>query len=332
MSDHKLQPFFMQSNSCDPWYNLAVEEYLFSQIGDQDILLFLWQNEKTVVIGKNQNAWKECLWQLLEQDGGKLARRLSGGGAVYHDIGNLNFTLITTRKNDHESDQMQMLLHALQYCGIDAAFSGRNDLCVQNRKFSGMASYINSHKVLKHGTLLLHTDLDNMARYLTVSPAKIKSKGVDSVQARVINLQALNKDLTVAKLGQALQDSFRQYYGDAIILTSNALDETTIKNHYDKYASWEWRFGTSPDFDVEVEHSFNWGSVNIGLSLKDGLIQNAALYSDAMDCVFIEILANAMIGHPLNATTLLTTLSPLPQNALQQKMLQDILRLVLEKP
>src|SRR6056297_3762446 len=143
------------STSFDPWHNLAFEEYLLNQVEENEVILYLWQNDNTGVIGRNQNAWKECRSELLAEEGGKLARRLSGGGAVYHDLGNLNFTFIMDKDNYNLKKQLKVILEAVRDQGIEAEFSGRNDLVVKSKKFSGNAFYFGSETAYHHGTILV---------------------------------------------------------------------------------------------------------------------------------------------------------------------------------
>lgn len=325
LQDNNPRVFFIQSPSLDPWFNLALEEYLFSQIREGEIILYLWQNDKTVVVGKNQNAWKECDWESLEQDEGKLARRLSGGGAVYHDRGNLNFTFIAACEIYHEHRQIEVILDAVRSCGIEAEFSGRNDLCVEGRKFSGNAFYMNERAAFHHGTLLVNTNMERMARYLLVSPAKIRSKGVDSVQSRVINLKDLRPDLSIADLSRALQNSFRRFYGDYRELSLEQIPGELMEDLYKKYSSWDWRFGASPHFDIELEQTYDWGTVNIGLSLQDGRIKSAVLYSDAMDSILIESIAGVLTGLIYENKALMTALSRLIIDPESERIIKDIL-------
>lgn len=135
----EFKPEIIYSQSFNPWYNLALEEYLLNGVSDNEVILYLWQNDNTVVVGRNQNAWKECRCKLLEEEGGKLARRLSGGGAVYHDLGNLNFTFLMKDSLYDLKHQLNVILNAVKMAGIEAEFSGRNDLVVQGKKFSGNA-------------------------------------------------------------------------------------------------------------------------------------------------------------------------------------------------
>jgi lipoate-protein ligase A len=190
------------SKSVDPWYNLALEEYLLKHVRRGEVVLYLWQNNHTVVIGKHQNAWKECNCKLLEQDGGRLARRLSGGGAVYHDLGNLNFTMVMDRKLYDLEKQLTVILQAVRGLEIRAEFTGRNDLAIEGRKFSGNAFCFKSERAYHHGTLMVDTDLECLTRYLQAPQSKLVAKGagIASVRSRVINLASIRSGLTVANL------------------------------------------------------------------------------------------------------------------------------------
>lgn len=182
---------FIVAQSKDPYKNLALEAWLFEN-GRQDVWLYLWQNQHTVVIGRNQNAWKECRLSALEADGGKLARRGSGGGAVYHDVGNLNFTFILPRDVYDLRRQLGVILAAMERLGIPARFTGRNDLVTQDgAKFSGNAFQFSAHTALHHGTILVAADMGALSQYLAPSKAKLAAKGVDSVRSRVCNLNTL---------------------------------------------------------------------------------------------------------------------------------------------
>ncbi|MGI6366123.1 MAG: lipoate--protein ligase [Bacillota bacterium] len=290
----------VRSTSFDPWYNLALEEHLLRTIGPDQVVLYLWQNQGTVVIGRNQNAWKQCRCRELEADGKKLARRLSGGGAVYHDLGNLNFTFIMERRNYNLERQLGVILKAVGKQGIEAEFSGRNDIVVQGRKFSGNAFYFEELSAYHHGTILVDVDFEDMTRYLQVSQAKMRSKAIESVQARVVNLKSLNPDISIETMAAALAEAFVEVYGgegreEVISPTSLALADL-----YQRYSSWEWRYGHTPKFDLEFETRFPWGEIQVGLSLKKGIITQATIYSDAMNPQLIEEMAAALHGAALD--------------------------------
>lgn len=270
-----------QSN--DPHYNLAVEQYLLESVEDQCIL-YLWQNENTVVIGRNQNPWKECRTTLLQEEGGHLARRLSGGGAVFHDLGNLNFTFLMPQ-GDYDLDrQLCVIERAVRSLGIPAERSGRNDILAAGRKFSGNAFYKNGIQAYHHGTLLVDADLEKLSRYLNPSKAKLRSKGVDSVRSRVGNLKELDPGVTVESLEGALVEAFCAVYGLPLrILTREDLDEKKIEALAARNRSWEWNFGRKMPFTCQCEERFPWGNLQIQLQVDGGVIRWAKVYSDAMD-------------------------------------------------
>ena len=204
-----------RSRSFDPYETLALEEALLSRVGEGELILYLWQNERTVVIGKNQNPWKECRTALLAEEGGCLARRLSGGGAVFHDLGNLNFTFLMTAGDYDLPRQLTVLERACQSLGIPARRSGRNDLLADGRKFSGNAFYKHNGKAYHHGTLMVDVDLEMVQRYLSPSKAKLAAKGVDSVRSRVVNLREFVPDLTIPRLADALIAALAEVYAEA---------------------------------------------------------------------------------------------------------------------
>ena len=207
----KLQYYI---GSCtDPHRNLALEEYLTDTVGEDTCILYLWQNKHTVVIGRNQNAWQECRTTELERDSGTLARRLSGGGAVYHDMGNLNFTF-SLRTQDYDlRKQQSVIVEACRSLGIPAEISGRNDILTNGCKFSGNSFYSHAGCSFHNGTLLVNVDMANLGKYLTPSKTKLESKGVASVRSRVINLTELKPDLTIDGMAQAMVKAFETVYG-----------------------------------------------------------------------------------------------------------------------
>lgn len=287
------------SDSYDPWYNLALEEYLLNHVQVGEIILYLWQNDHTVVIGKYQNAWKECRCEMLEEEGGKLARRLSGGGAVYHDLGNLNFTFIMDKNLYDLEKQLQVILDAVNNLGIKAEFTGRNDITVDGRKFSGNAFCFLSNAVYHHGTILVNTDFDKLSRYLQVSKEKMKAKSIeaDSVQSRVVNLASLQPSITIEAMKENLKASFGKLYGGE--LTSIKVDNNEeLDKLYKQYSSWAWRYGETPEFDISLQKRFVWGEIDLGLSVEEGIITDAVIYSDAMDTSIIEALKELLPGIP----------------------------------
>lgn len=314
-----------EGRSYDPHYNLAVEEYLLESVEPGQCVLYLWQNRNTVVIGRNQNPWKECRTTLLEQEGGHLARRLSGGGAVFHDLGNLNFTFLVCLEDYSVPRQMEVIRSAVASLGIPAEVSGRNDILARGRKFSGNAFYKNGRQAYHHGTLLVAADMEKLGRYLHPSRAKLKAKGVESVRSRVVNLQELNPAVTVDSLKKALREAFSNVYGLPVeALPSACLDETAIGQLTQRNRSWQWNYGQKLPCTFECEDRFSWGEVQVQLQIEHGIIQNAKLYSDCLEEDMIPQWEMRLSGCRLERQSLKAALS----REIRQE--QDLLNLLLQ--
>ncbi|MBR5295477.1 MAG: lipoate--protein ligase, partial [Clostridia bacterium] len=182
------QNFVYISETKNAHENMAMDEWFLDHVGDDELILLLYQNENAVIIGKNQNPWVECDLEKMKEDGVQLARRVSGGGAVYHDLGNINFSFIAGKNRYDLESQLSLIMTAVQSLGIPCEFSGRNDILTDGKKFSGNAFADRKGKKMHHGTLLVSSDLGRLSRYLTVDPKKIASKGIASVRSRVCNL------------------------------------------------------------------------------------------------------------------------------------------------
>lgn len=288
----------IESLSHDPWVNLAWEEYFFRQVADDEIILYLWQNHNTVVIGRNQNAWKECRHVELERENGQLARRLSGGGAVFHDLGNLNFTFIMHNQHYDLSRQLSVILRAVKQLGINSEFVGRNDLVVQGRKFSGHAYYFHKDRALHHGTIMINSDLGQLERYLQVSPDKIVSKGIDSVRSRVANLVEFSANVKLTDVVSSIKENFIEVYGGPAIELAVEHDDESIGQLVRKYSSWEWRYGNTQEFDISLGRRFPWGEVEIGVCIQKGTIHQVRVFSDAMEENIIRDIEMSLQGCP----------------------------------
>lgn len=298
------------SKSTNPWFNLAFEEQLVNEVAEDEVYLYLWQNQHTVVIGKHQNPWREVLVSELEADEGKLARRLSGGGAVYHDLGNLNFTFVMNKRHEDLHRQLKVIVDGVKALGIDAEFSGRNDILAEGRKFSGNAFYHGKNNYYHHGTILVDVDMSKLGKYLNVSMKKLSAKGVESVKSRVINLKELNPEITINSVKLAVGEAFESEYGKAVelytISEDNAPDQALER--YQHYASWDWRFGKTPTFDVTFEEKFTWGEIVFDVKLKGAVIESCAVYSDAMNTDLVENLKGAFDGVKFDRSALIEAL------------------------
>ena len=309
----------------DPYANLALEELLLERVAPGQCLLYLWQNERTVVIGRNQSALAEVRVAELEAAGGKLARRLSGGGAVYHDLGNLNFTFVCCRADYDVARQTEVILRAVRSLGVDARRTGRNDLVAgpaaggvaagvvdgpgagtKGGKFSGHAYYRSGPgpeaPCYHHGTLMVDVDKDALGRYLRPAPDKLRAKGVASVRARVVNLAELAPGLSVERVAAALRAAFSAEYGlpfsrvDAGEFAGEELDGLTAR-----YGSRAWLFRDERAFEHRVQGRFPWGGVTLRYELgssADGqdFIRACALDSDGLEADFLAAVPAALEG------------------------------------
>lgn len=297
----------------DPYENLAAEQYLLEHAEPGTCLLYLWQNRNTVVIGRNQNPWQECRCALLEADGGHLARRLSGGGAVFHDLGNLNFTFLMHQDDYDLERQLSVITEACRTLGIPAQRSGRNDITVEGKKFSGNAFYTHQGRSYHHGTLLIDVNMQAMGRYLSPSPAKLKAKGVASVRSRVINLARLCPGLTAEAMARHMQAAFERVYGlPARYLSTADLPAGPIRALAEHYCSWEWLYGRKMAFSLELARRFAWGELCLQIQADHGMIGDAEVYSDAMDWTLAPALKRSLAGCRLASDDLRERLSFLP--------------------
>lgn len=292
------------SETFDPWFNLATEEWIFREMDPTVQTLFLWRNDHTVVIGRNQNPWTECNLKKMEEDGVRLARRTSGGGAVYQDLGNTCYTFLSPREGYDRATNSTIILNALKKFGIVAEASGRNDLVVQDpdgpKKFSGSAFRETRDRAFHHGTFLMSVDLSKLAQYLTPHPKKMQSKGRTSVRARVINLTEINPEIRHEVLVPALIESFCEYYGSTAvpeILNPESLEKIPqLQEKFLELRSWEWRFGHAPQFQTQLTEYLSWGFVDVFLDADHGHVSRVELYSDSLFPHLIETLQRSLQG------------------------------------
>ena len=322
-----------ESMTTDPYQNLAVEEYLTFHTEPGECILYLWQNAHTVVNGRNQNCWKECRVSELEADGGHLVRRLSGGGAVYHDLGNLNFTFCM-RKEDADVDrQLQVIIEAVASFGLTAEKTGRNDVAINGQKFSGNAFFDSKGCYYHHGTLLLNVDTASMSRFLNPSKAKLQSKGVDSVRSRVVNLSSLCPEITVDTMKQAMFTAFSKVYGlPAVPLCAERLEQTAIQDGRERFSSERWKYGPKIPFTNRLEQRFSWGEVNLDLHVNEGMITKALLSSDSMEADWFSDIGTEFQGLPYRTDILCKALDhSLEQHLVPENIRADLCRMVQEQ-
>ncbi len=291
-----IQKILVYNTDCaDPYINLATEKWLFDNLEKNQCILYLWQNKNTVVIGKNQNAWTECDIPALQNDGVKLARRISGGGAVFHDLGNVNFTFICNSEDYDLTRQLNVIKVACKGADIDTEFSGRNDILAQGRKFSGNAFYNSGGKSFHHGTILISANTEKMQKYLTPSKTKLSSKGVKSVKSRVVNLCELNATLSCQKMKDYMIDAFQSVYGLSAEIKSVEINPQ-IESISKEFGTKEHLYGLAIPFSVSCEKRFEWGGIQLNLNVKRGIITDVQVFSDAMDHTVSDNIKNALIN------------------------------------
>lgn len=263
------------SQEFDPYFNIAAEHQMFLN-SEEDTHLFLWKNDACVVIGRNQNLYAECDLAYLKEHNIKEVRRFSGGGAVYHDKGNVNFTFITKEKSANHALFIELIQSAMQILGIDCEFSGRNDLLYRNQKFSGHAYYTDGTNYMYHGTILVNVNFEQLGKVLTPSALKLKSKGIESVKSRVINLSEVNSEITVQRVMRAFIEAFD---GEKI----EYINKTNVEVPLEKLlSSKEWLYAQSPSFDIELEHKYPFGNISVYVSVSDDLIQGIKINTDSL--------------------------------------------------
>jgi len=276
---------YIVNDSLDPYFNLSLEEYLF-WLNDNNTYFWLWQNNSTVVIGKNQNAFHEVDHDFMKKNGITLSRRMTGGGAVYHDTGNLNFSFIAPSNNKKDYDFLQFsnqIVKALSALGIKAQYSGRNDLLIDGNKFSGSAQFVGESKILHHGTILFSSDLEMIENCLTPSKQKLFAHGVTSVKSRVTLLsQHMNNAMDILEFKDNLaKEIFKDY--DSVNIRKITTEElqTVNKLRTEKYSSYEWNYGASPEFNYSKSMRFDGcGLINLSMDLKSGKINNCKITGD----------------------------------------------------
>lgn len=310
-----------------PYKNLAIEEYLTNNVKHGTVTLFLWQNRNTVVIGRNQDCRRECRVNELEQDGGFLVRRLSGGGAVYHDMGNLNFTFCACNEDYNLYMQLNTIIEACRSLGINAERTGRNDITCEGRKFSGNAFYRTGNKRYHHGTLMISTSLDDMDRYLNVNRDKLVCKGISSVKSRVVNLEEFRSDLSISIMTKSLIHAFSKIYGlEAAEIYEADLPAQTIAENQKRFENKEWNYGVEMPFEYAVHERYSWGDALIRFHINDGIVSDVNFASDAMDEKAISEICNVMRGIPFNAQALLEAIHSTKRAP--QSMINDISALI----
>lgn len=299
----KKMKFIDNKGITDPYINLALEEYVLRNFGEKDTFLLFYINEPSIIIGKNQNSIEEINRDYVEKNNIKVVRRLSGGGAVYHDEGNLNFSFIT--KDDGDSFHnfakfTEPVVKALNKLGVPAELVGRNDLLVEGRKISGNAQFFTQGRMFSHGTLMFNSEIEHVVEALNVSEEKIKSKGIKSIRSRVANIaEYLEEEMTMDQFKEHILLSIFDVERVEDVPTYELTEEDWEKVHEisrNRYQKWEWNYGKSPAYNVQASHKFPSGLLDVRLDVKKGIIENCKIYGDFFGIGEIKDLEERLIG------------------------------------
>jgi len=267
----------------DPYFNLAAEEYVLKHF-ERDCFM-LWRNEPAIIVGKHQNTLAEINADFVKENQIKVVRRLSGGGAVFHDLGNLNFTFIASGEHHQLVDFRKFtlpILEVMKKLGIDAKFEGRNDLTIGGRKFSGNAEHVHKSRVLHHGTLLFSAEMADLSGALNVDPDKFTDKAVKSVRSRVTNIcEHLQSPMTVLEFRDHIMNHIVETTANSKLYSFTEEDIRSISRLRDeKYITWEWNFGYSPKYNFRKAVKTNGGKLEVALEVVNGIIEKARFYGD----------------------------------------------------
>lgn len=311
---------FIDNNGItDPMINLAIEEYILENFGETDSYLLFYVNKPSIIIGRNQNTIEEINTDYVDENNIKVVRRLSGGGAVYHDDQNLNFSFIT--KDDGESFQnfkkfTQPIVDALNKKGVPAEMQGRNDLVVNGRKISGNAMFSTRGRMFSHGTLMLNSEIEELSKALKVKKIKIESKGIKSIRSRVANIsEFLDEKITMDAFKELILQSVFDVE-DIKDVPKYELTQEDWDNIYEisknRYQNWEWNYGKSPAFNIQEAHKFPAGLVDVRLNVKNGKIEGCKIFGDFFGVGNIADLEEKLLGLRHNRKTIEEALEDFP--------------------
>lgn len=305
---------YIESDSLDVTYNLALEQYIFEEMDGLEEYFMLWRNQNTVVIGRNQNTAQEINEEYVKNHNTRVVRRLSGGGAVYQDEGNLNFTYIVNGENADTIDLLHFcnpIVRGLQKLGLDANVNGRNDIEIDGKKFSGNSQYRKNGRIMHHGTILFDTDLDALTKVLNAGADKIKSKGVKSVRSRVTNIRnCLKEDMTMEEFLKYLLTALSEEV-KMEVYELNEWDKKRIQEiQKERYQNWEWNYGQSPQYQINKERRIdNCGNIQVHMNVENSRISQVVFRGDYFGNRETEDISRLLCGCKIDGPSIVNKLS-----------------------
>lgn len=311
---------YIETNTNDPRYNTAVELYAFNELAKKDDVFMLWINEPCIVVGKNQNTTEEINQKYCDKNNIKIVRRVSGGGAVYHDLNNLNYTIISNGSGEKAFDFKSFskpVLEALSSLGVEANFTGRNDLEISGKKFCGNAQYVRSGRIMHHGCLMFDVNTGVLSEALKVSKDKIESKGIKSVRSRVTNIKEHlpNQDMTVLDFKNALKKFMNKKYGMNDYEFTKKDSEEIKKIQEEKNNSWDWVYGKNPNFNIKRNRRLLTGKIEANIQVDNGIITGIKFFGDFFGVMDVEDIAKKLIGVKYNKKEITNVLKDIDINS-----------------
>lgn len=326
---------YIINDSMDPYYNLALDEYAMKNLDIDEDFFFLWRNKPSVIIGNNQNTAEEVNQKFIDENNIKVARRVSGGGAVYHDLGNLNFTFIINVDDPSKVNYkkyVQPIIDALADMGIKAEASGRNDILVNGLKISGNAQRMANGKLMHHGTLLYDVNIENMVKSLNVASDKIISKGVKSVRSRVTNIKEhLENSKDIFDFWNSLQYYLSNKGKDKEIVLSDEDKAKIEMQAINRFSTWDWIYGESPSFDLKNAKRLSGGKLEVNINADKGHIKEVRFIGDFLGLKDVSKIEKSLVNTRFNRADVDAKLSEFDLNTYFQGIeKEEILSLMFD--
>lgn len=292
---------YIINNSNDPAYNIALEEYCFKNLVNEDEIFLLWINEPTIVIGKHQNAIEEINTNYVSENNIHVVRRVSGGGAVYHDLQNLNYTIISSKVNDNPFDFKsfsQPVINVLRKLGVEANFTGRNDIEINGKKICGNAQAYSNGRMMHHGCLLFDVNLEVLTKALNVSKDKISSKGIKSVRSRVTNIvDELPNKIDINTFKEMILEEMKENNKDFVEYVLSEEELSIIrKNRDEKHANWDWVYGTAPEYNIRRDTKYDTGKITVFANVIKSKINSIKIYGDFFGIKDVTDIEDMLVG------------------------------------